>query len=109
MILTETQKRGIEIINHLVSQGKINFKEAIELVEIIYDLTPNQTLIPTPEPFKINEPSPYGPYTAPWTDPYGPPTGPSTIPNPNPTSPIITLCNTNDTSREIIFDYSTTC
>lgn len=92
MKLTETQQKGIDLIKSLVEQGKINFKEAIELIDIIYQLTPEEHPITITSP--STEPTPYTPYTPytegpyrtePWVNPWTPQTIPgTTTPTPLP-------------------------
>lgn len=88
MKLTEIQQKGIDLIKSLVGQGKINFKEAIELIDIIYQLTPEEYPITITTP--STEPIPYTPYTEgpyrtePWVNPWTPTTIPNTTPAPLP-------------------------
>ena len=79
MKLTDKQEKALDIIKGLVKEGRLNIDVALELVTIIYDLTPDAPVItvapnPDPQPYQVS----------PWTNPWSPTTWPNTTSTPLP-------------------------
>ena len=95
-------KKAIDTIQELMTEGKITIQQAFDLLLAI---RPDEKIIPQILPYPI-EPYPFEPYRP--LKPYG--TG---DPIPMPTYPIITWCNTNDTStckeKPFTYTYNATC